>query len=191
MFMKKIMFSVLMLTGVVVVANAQSTAFKPFKVDFATGYAMPGGSGAKAGVLFSVEPKYGVTDNITVGIRFEGAVVARAYKDVNGDYTAGEVKAAASYLATADYYLNTNKFRPFAGAGVGIFSTAGAGVDGNGNVTEGASASKFGGAPRVGFEFGHFRMAVEYNIVGKTGDINNNYLGIKLGFFAGGGRTGK
>jgi outer membrane protein W len=191
MFMKKIVLSVLMLTGVVVAVNAQSTAFKPFKVDFAVGYAIPGGSGAKAGVLFAFEPKYAINNNITAGLRFEGAVVARAVKDANGDYTAGEVKAAASYVATADYYFNTNTFRPFVGVGAGLFSTAGASVDSNGDVVEGASASKFGGVPRVGFELGHFRMAVEYNVVGKTGDITNSYIGIKLGFFAGGGRTGK
>lgn len=185
--MKKITFSILFMTFVIL-GNAQT--FKPFKVDFATGYAIPGGSGSKAGVLFAIEPKYALNDAITVGIRFEGAVVARAYKDQSGDYVAGEVKAAASYLATGDYYFNTNKFRPFAGVGVGIFSTAGAGVNSNGDVVEGASSSKFGGMPRVGFEFGHFRAAVEYNIVGKTGDINNNYIGIKLGFFAGGGRVG-
>ncbi len=45
----------------------------------------------------------------------------------------------------------------------------------------------FAFAPRVGFEYGHFRTAIEYNAVGKTGAINNNYLGIKLGFFIGGG----
>jgi len=183
--MKKILFSTLLL-GAAVVGNAQT--FKPFKVDFATGYASPGGSGAKGGVLFAVEPKYAINDNITLGVRFEGAVMARATKDASGDYVAGDVKAAGSYLATGDYYFNTNKFRPFAGAGVGLFSTAGASVDSNGDVIEGASSSKFGAMPRAGFEFGHFRFAIEYNVLGKTGSINNNYLGIKFGFFAGGGR---
>jgi len=51
------------------------------------------------------------------------------------------------------------------------------------------AASKFGFAPRAGFELGHFRTALEYNIAGKTGSINNNYLSIKLGFFIGGGRN--
>lgn len=185
--MKKVILSILFLT-IVVLGYSQSTTFKPFKVDFAIGYAVPGGSGAKAGVLFAIEPKYAVTDNISLGLRFEGAVVARATKDANGDYVSGDVKAAGSYLLTGDYYLNTNHFRPFIGAGVGIFNTAAASVDSNGDVVEGAAASKFGGAPRVGFEFGHFRLAVEYNVVGKTNSINNNYLGIKIGFFAGGGR---
>ena len=186
--MKKILFSTLML-GAVIFGNAQSTTFKPFKVDFALGYAVPGGSGAKGGVLFAIEPKYGISDNITLGLRFEGAVMARATTNSTGEYVAGDIKASGSYLATGDYFFSTNKFRPFAGVGVGLFSSAAASVDSNGDIVEGASANKFGAAPRAGFEFGHFRMAVEYNVAGKTGPINNNYLGIKLGFFAGGGRV--
>jgi len=34
-------------------------------------------------------------------------------------------------------------------------------------------------------------MAIEYNMAGKTGSLNNNYLGIKLGAFIGGGRISK
>jgi hypothetical protein len=37
---------------------------------------------------------------------------------------------------------------------------------------------------RGGFEFGHFRAGLEYNIIGER----NNYLGIKLGVCFGGGR---
>ena len=38
---------------------AQSESeLKPFKIDVSFGYAIPGGSGAKGGVLFAVEPKY-------------------------------------------------------------------------------------------------------------------------------------
>ena len=171
-------------------ANAQSTTFKPFKVDIATGYAIPGGKGSKGGVVFAVEPKYAINDNITVGLRIEAAVTARGYVSDNGEEFSGDVKASGSYLATGDYYFNTNKFRPFAGLGVGIYRLAGASVD---MATEEEAVvetgTKFGGAPRVGFEFGHFRTAVEYNVVGKTGKINNNYLSIKLGFFIGGGRV--
>ncbi|MFL5741101.1 MAG: hypothetical protein ACJ75B_12840, partial [Flavisolibacter sp.] len=102
----------------------------------------------------------------------------------------GSVKAAGSYLLTADYYINTNKFRPFVGVGAGMFSTAAAKVDVNSQTgTEEVTAgNSFGATPRVGFEYGHFRAAVEYNYAGKVGSISNNYLGIKIGFFVGGGR---
>lgn len=170
--------------GCVVLSNAQT--FKPFKVDFATGYAIPGGEGSKGGVLFAIEPKYALNDNIAVGLRMEGAVTARASVDANGDLKEGEVKAAGSYLLTGDYYFNTNKFRPFAGAGAGLFSVASADV--NSSTGDVQAGKKFGFTPRAGFEFGHFRAALEYNVVGKSGEIKNSYVGIKLGFFAGGGR---
>jgi hypothetical protein len=189
MFMKKVLFCASLLCAAIL-GNAQSTVFKPFKVDFATGYAIPGGSGSKGGVLFAIEPKYALNDNITVGIRFEGAVMARA-TTVNGQEFTGDVKASGSYLATGDYYFNTNKFRPFAGVGVGIYNNASGSFSSGTNTGTIEGGTVFGGAPRAGFEFGHFRMAVEYNLMGKSGTINNNYLGIKLGFFAGGGRTGK
>ncbi|MBS1602761.1 MAG: hypothetical protein JST42_08845, partial [Bacteroidetes bacterium] len=54
--------------------HAQTGIFKPFKVDVSFGYAMPAGSGAKGGVLFAVEPKYAVLDQLAVGLRMEAAV---------------------------------------------------------------------------------------------------------------------
>src|SRR6187551_1229759 len=127
--MKKITFSILCI-GLVLVSSAQS--FKPFKVDVSTGYAIPGGQGAKGGILFALEPKYAVIPNLSVGLRFEAAIMARGYSDQAGSNTEVDVKAAGSYLATADYYLTENTVRPFAGAGVGLFSLASASANDNG-----------------------------------------------------------
>lgn len=188
--MKKV-FMTAMILGSIIVSHAQSTVFKPFKVDLSMGYAVPGGSGSKGGVLFAIEPKYAVNNNLALGLRIEGAVMARATTDASGQTVSGDVKASGSYLATADYYFNTNKFRPFAGLGAGIYSNAAVAVNNGTAESDVAASTKFGAAPRVGFEYGHFRMGVEYNIIGKTGSINNNYLGIKLGFCIGGGRISK
>ena len=190
--MKKLTFA-LALSAISFFTNAQetqSTTFKPFKVDIATGYAIPGGSGAKGGVVFALEPKYAINDNITLGLRFEAALTARAAVDNNGETVTGDVKASGSYLATGDYFFNTNKFRPFAGLGAGLYKLAAVEFSSDQDVDKAdlEAKSKFGFAPRAGFELGHFRTAIEYNVAGKTGDINNNYLAIKLGFFIGGGR---
>jgi outer membrane protein W len=183
--MRKISFAMILM-ALCIFTNAQDAAFKPFKVDIALGYATPsGGEGAKGGVLFAIEPKYAITDNITVGLRLESALMVRASVDGNDDLS-GDVKASGSYLATADYYFNTNDFRPFAGIGVGLFQTATA--DLATTTDEINTANKFGFAPRAGFEYKHFRLALEYNVAGKTGNINNSYLGVKFGFFIGGGR---
>src|SRR4051812_42265240 len=107
--MRKLSF-VLAFVAATVAVNAQSKTFKPFKFDFAAGYAIPGGSGAKGGFLFAGEPKYAINDNITLGLRFEAAIMARATWDATtGTYMSGSVKAQGSYLLTGDYYINTNK----------------------------------------------------------------------------------
>lgn len=174
---------------------------KPFKVDVSLGYALPiGGTGSKGGVLFATEPKYAVTKEISIGLRLEGAVTLSGI-DVKNGTTNGNAsaKAALSYLLTGDYYFSDDDFRPFLGAGAGLFQTAAVQeVQSNPNI---ASGSNFGGMIRGGFEWKHARFGVEYNIVGKSTvaasspqandgySVNNAYIGIKLGVCIGGGRN--
>jgi len=165
--------------------KAQSTNYKSFKVDVAFGYAVPAGSGSKGGVLFAIEPKYAINNAITLGLRMEGALTASAIEK-NGESLAGNIKATSSYLLTGDYYFNETGFRPFAGLGVGLYDLAGVEFDNSALDVDGAT--KFGFAPRVGFETGHFRTAIEYNFAGKESGVNYNYLGLKVGFFLGGGK---
>jgi hypothetical protein len=91
--MKKVLFG-LSILATSILANAQETTFKPFKFDIATGYAVPGGSGTKGGLIFAFEPKYALNDNITVGLRWEGAVMVRATVDANGETMKGDAKAS-------------------------------------------------------------------------------------------------
>ncbi len=131
--MKKIVFATA-LVAVSFLSNAQEQTFKTFKVDIAVGYAVPSGSGSKGGVVFAIEPKYAINDNITLGLRMEAAVTARGYiKD--GEEFSGDVKASSSYLATGDYYFTTNQFRPFVGVGAGLFSLASVSTE-DGDITE-------------------------------------------------------
>ena len=199
--MKKI-YLLFSLTLASICALAQSkTEFRPFKVDMSLGYAIPGGTGAKGGILAALEPKYAVMSNLSIGIRFEAAVVGRfAGYDAEGNLNDVSISASGSYLATADYYFNNNyRVRPFAGGGAGIFAVAREDVSsGSGDVSAGA---KFGGMIRAGAELSHFRFGVEYNIVPRTvytgydsqGNLtsgltaSNSYIGIKVGVCFGGG----
>jgi len=174
--------------------------FKPFKVDVSAGAAIPiGGTGSKSGGLFVVEPKYAVMPQLSVGLRLETAITVAGVDLNTGNYNStASAKAAASYLVTGDYYFSNNNLRPFAGAGLGLFKTAGVSVSStNPNV---ATGSKFGGMIRGGVEYKHFRFGVEYNAVGKSTvapststandgyTVKNSYIGIKVGFCIGGGR---
>ena len=177
--MKKLLLTTIAVIGLFA-ANAQSDlTFRRFKLDLSAGYAVTTGDTSGNGVLFSFEPKLAINDHVTIGLRSEISI------SVTGDASYGTVKGTGSYLATADYYFNTNTVRPFAGAGLGIFRHASADI---GSTEEIITYSKFGFAPRIGIEAGHFRTALEYNFAGKAGDINKNYLGIKIGFLIGGGR---
>ena len=194
--MKKLFFAIVVL---IVTLSVNAQEYKPFKVDLALGYAIPGGKGAKGGVLFAVEPKYAVMDKLNIGLRMEAAVVARGYAGTNVEEDMQvDVKASGSYLATADYfYTGNHKFRAFSGVGTGIFTIAGASVSSGSEEVAVGSSSKFGGMVRSGIEAGHFRFAVEYNLVPKTKldtgtsekiESKNGYIGIKIGATIGGGK---
>ena len=201
--MKNVLAIFILSSTITLSAKAQDKVhLKPFKFDLSIGYAIPGGEGVKGGIILAGEPKYAVIPNLAVGLRFEGAIIAKfSGYDEDGNAMDTKVKAAGSYLATGDYYFTNNfALRPFAGAGAGIYSIAGIEVNSTSGKVSGGS--EFGGMVRAGIEAGHFRLGLEYNMVPKTtfegydSDGNyrtgltssNSYIGIKIGAFIGGGR---
>ncbi|WP_066629531.1 outer membrane beta-barrel protein [Labilibacter marinus] len=192
--MKKILLILVVALATVATSFAQSTDYKPFKVDVGALYAIPGGEAVSAGAGFYLEPKYNVTNNIAVGLKMEWAIMG-----ASSDYDNVSISAVGSYQLTGDYYFSENKVRPFAGLGIGIYSLGSVETD----VVSAAAGedpfaydfgSKFGFAPRVGLLMGHFRAALEYNVItgidtGISELDNKNYLSIKLGFEIGGGKN--
>ena len=186
-----------MFCGVLTI-NAEE--FRPFRVDLGLGYAIPKDGG---GVVLSFEPKYAVIPNISVGLRCEAAAMVQGVYTYNGEAYIKDDNASAklngSYLLTGDYYFTDNKFRPYGGLGLGIYSLNGAEVSGvSGTVVSGgavANKNNFGFMLRAGFDVSHFRLSIEYNIAGKVKyDVANtdlsssyNYLGIKANVYIGGG----
>jgi hypothetical protein len=174
-------------------AATRTRLFKPFKVDVSLGFALPmeSGTGSKGGLLFVVEPKYAVADQFALGLRLEGAAMARGVT-VNDDEFEGDLQLNGSYLITGDYYLSNKGFRPFLGAGAGLFTVAGTYVSSGNSNNDILTGNKLGGMFRTGFEARHFRLGIEYNLVGKTDfSLKNNYMGFKLGICIGGGRYRK
>lgn len=196
---------ILVILFALVTFSATAQEFKPFKVNLSLGFAKPSGGGSSGGVLFGIEPKYGLTDNIDLGVRLESALVARGVTVMNETAT-GDVAGISSALLTGNYLFSTGGFRPFIGVGLGIFNVASAGVitvdDGQTNEDVSFSAAtKLGGMVRAGFKAGHFVLGVEYNAISASNgirissaanvgtlSIKNSYLGVKLGFDIGGGR---
>ena len=184
--MKRILLCMCFFVGMIITGRSQTKNFKKFKVDLGIGYAIPvtSGSGAVGGVTFTIQPHYRISDDFAAGLRFEGA--ALGYKTGSSSDTKVSISILSSYCATGEYYLKKSGFRPFVGAGLGMFSFASIdfGKDNNGQAIVSPVVSKFGFFPTIGFETGHFRMSAEYNsLPEKTG-----YLAFKLGFFFGGGK---
>jgi Outer membrane protein beta-barrel domain len=176
-----------LLSILIIHVHAQDRAFKTFKVDIALGFAMPtDGAGVKAGALVSIQPHYRVTDNIALGLRFEGAGIGYVYNDINGNQQV-DVKAVSSYCLSGEFYFNKNRFRPFVGVGAGLFDSQAASSvnNGGGNLNLSSRVSSFGGYPEIGFEAGHFRLCADYNFTGN----NLSYFSLKIGAFFGGGRN--
>lgn len=181
---KLIILSLVILAAQVSNAQKQEVAsqhtFKKFKTDISVGYAIPKGSGTKGGVIFVIEPKYAIIDKLSVGLRMEGAALA----NVNIAGNKGTVRMLASGLLTGDYYFNNNKFRPFGGAGAGVYRMASIDIKDSGAGASIPQSSSFGFMARAGFELGHLRMGLEYNFL----KAQAGYFGIKLGVCIGGGR---
>jgi hypothetical protein len=162
--------------------------FKLFKVDISGGYASPqsssAGSSFSGGGLIAIEPQLSVIDPLAIGVRVEAALTAHLYKS-NGNSNNSNGNANLSYLLTLDYYFTNTHFRPFIGGGGGIYTTAA--IDSstnNSGIGSIPSTSQFGFMGRAGFEWGHLRVAGEYNFVAN----NASYLGLKIGVCIGGGR---
>lgn len=196
--MKKLLLAVLVL--VLFAGSSYAQEFKPFKVGLGLGYAAPAGEGSGGGILLYAEPMYRISDEIAVGLRLETALVAKA--SLNEDGTFGDdlrVSGLGSYTLSGQYYFSNGGFRPFAGAGMGLYRVATASLDGAGESAGAGTSNEFGFYPRVGFDAGHFNMQLEYNLisssvlenVGTSSEeikIPNSYFAIKVGFSISGGR---
>jgi outer membrane protein X len=168
-------------------AQDSSRIFKPFKVDISVGGVIPqtffeGYLGG--GILFAIEPKYALRDQWNIGLRFEAALATTA------ETSDGDIELAG-WLGTVDYFFNNNKVRPFIGAGLGLYAyTVPEDQLADPNTYEGENL--FGGIIRGGFEMGHFRLGIEYNMVSESQySKKNDYLGLKAGVCLGGGRKVK
>lgn len=173
-----------------------------FRVGLDLGYTIPSNGGG--GVLFSIEPKYNIKDNMNVGLRIGAAAMIRDI-ETEGETTSAKVSANGSYVGTYDYYFNNSggSFVPYIGGGVGYYSIANVEFDDVDSSSDTAldASGKMGGLIRGGFEWGKFRMGLEYNFVPKSelqnisgekiSNISNTYLGVHLGFYLGGGKWGR
>lgn len=173
-----------------------------FRVGLDLGYTVPYAGGG--GLLFYLEPKYNIRDNMNIGFRIGGAAMVRdiiSYS--NNNEIVGKMAVNASYVLTYDYYFKRegSNFAPFIGAGIGWMRFASIEFDSAIDAEDYgdlSANSAFAPVLRAGFEASKFRLSLDYNFVPRSdlvdtqgniiGETSNSYLGIAVGFYVGGGK---
>lgn len=167
-----------------------------FRIGVDLGYMAPKGGG---GLSYYVEPKFNIKDNMNVGLKIGGNILINSIEssDPNLDGEKGNLSFGRSYIGTFDYYFNDSQstFAPYIGGGLGLYQIANLVIDINDEELEFANGNKFGGLIRGGFEWGKFRMGIEYMIIPESklsslsgdyqGSIPNSSLNIHIGYFYG------
>ena len=166
--MKK--FYLLILLNIIFNLAASAQEYRKFKFGFGPGLTLSGttyNGEPPTGILLAIEPAYHVSDDWTLGLRFESA-----YNRFDADLSGPII---FSFTANCQYYFSNGSPRYFLGGGFGIYS-----VDTN---------TEFGIYPRLGVDFSHVSLTVDYNIIAASSEpgYSYNYLGIRLGVFIGGG----
>lgn len=194
--MKKYLFYTLLM---VAIFNGYSQEYKKFRVGIGggLGYFYNSGNSPMLSLVY-IEPSFRITNNVVVGYKSE--ITLPFLEDV-----------ITSQSITSQYYVLNKPFRTFVGAGVGIFNF----YDGSrsgllcdcGTTTE---KTKFGFSPRVGFDYNHLTIMIEYNwmppfkqtttsfypfarpeitpLQSSISYINRNYFSAKVGITIGGGK---
>ena len=175
-----------------ILCNAQE--YKKLRVGVGTGYAnvVQEYIGYKNvnQVLFYLEPSFRLNDEISVGVRLE--------------ITPG--KSVASYTINGQYYWirkSKSDLRPFVGWGIGFYHPYLSG-DPYYGTTSRSEQTVFGFYPRIGFDYHHLSMLIDWNIGGLAdatiypsansqlppfnGNLSPNYFSAKIGIQVGGGK---
>ena len=173
--------------------NLIAQEFRKIRVEigFGSAFNYPGYNYPRTTALLAYfDPSYRLNSKMRIGFKMEVAL---------GGIVIG------SYGPNFQYYFFNKAFRPFVGLGIGFYHP---GLPSNNSTGRGPYSTdeetSLGFYPRLGFDYRHFALTIDYNIAATSkalihdnsttpittfnGHLENNYLGLKLGIFIGGGR---
>ena len=149
------------------------------KIDFGAGFGYSRLTGELSkdgsfGLMYSLEGSYFLTGKLAVGAEWNRSSVI--YKDEESYFDLGAFDNT-QLLLKGDYFLLTNKFRPYAGIGIGlsqIVTPAISFLTSSGRVTLASEKKRNTGiVPRAGFMVGGFGFEFNYSLNGRTATSEN------------------
>jgi len=174
-----------LLLALLISSTAMAQEFNKFQVGAGLGYAQ---TTQRKGVTVYVEPRYRFVECVAVFAKLETATMASIQ-------TSDPAATIISFSLGGQYYFGRNKFRPFAGAGIGSYYLSSDFLAGGFQ-----SINSFGYYPRVGFDYGQLNITFDYNIItekipetttilglpaGTTTQREANHFCLKIGYFFG------
>ena len=189
--MKRLLIIICFLIGYTENINAQAPSYTDFEWDiFGIGISIPTGEDQiSSGFAFGGEVRFNLTDYLSIGLGsdFSFFDVKNLENIDDEDVTIG---FSSTVFVSTDYYFNTTSSkRGFVGLAIGSsdigdieFTLEGE----EATVIEGPSGMSI--SPRVGFEYGHARFLLHYNI-GMKKELTN-YIAFKISLTLWGGYNG-
>jgi hypothetical protein len=168
--MKRIIFTLL------AIATLQVQAQR-IQLDMGLGAALSLEDMKAGGISANLEPKFFITNSISVGLRLEGDILFGGSISADTEQISVGMSSRAAQLLKGEYYITDRIIRPYTGLGLGRFTQANIGASSAGEASITASSS-FGVAPELGIALGNFRLSAIYNVV--TGE---NLVEINVGDF--------
>ena len=173
-------------------ALAQSTSYTAFEWDiFGIGLAIPTGEdNLKEGLAMGGEVRFNATDNISFGLGSEFSFFdIENLENLEDDKDATIGFSYTSFLSGDYYFSATSSRRAFAGLAVGFSDIGDIEITGGDeNVTEIKGESGMSLSPRIGYELGHARFLLNYNI-GLKEELSD-YISLKVSLTLWGGYKG-
>ena len=165
------------------------------------------GSG-NVGIFLNLEPRRKASENTIIGLRIAATINSLTYKNEDlSQFVIDEVSSngVISIVPVIDYYWNDSELRPSLGIGIGSYLLVGfldvfqpRASNPAERIVEVSVGHQLGLLLRGGFEWGKYRVGLEYNFTPiadvtlpngqKAGTVDRRYLGFSLGFSLWGGR---
>lgn len=200
--------SVLSLLATLLLAST-SQAQSGFKLNIAAGFAkfqkaakFSTSDQPKGGLVYSIEPQFGLGDNIDIGLRFEQAFIKRPEILDEVLLFQSQTQSMLSGALTLTYRIgNSSSVRPFVGVGAGMYYAGKSDqtfYDTMNSYSEYplSGKAKLGGLGRVGVALGPVTLEGAYNLVSNSTVTNtvarltlvgqNSYFTLKAGYTFGG-----